>query len=72
MRLRNVLALITALALDPRGVESVDPCGIKGVFMGCPCRAQHSTLPCDDPNVDDWTEHEWAEFERATAVDGEC
>ena len=65
MRLRNVLALITVLALDPRGVDSVDSYGIKGVFMGCPCGAQHSILPCDDPNVDDWTEFEQAEFDRA-------
>ena len=70
MRLRNVLKLITVLALDPRGVDSVDSYGIKGVFMGCPCGVQHSMLPCYDVNVDDWNEYEWLEFESSTAVDG--
>ena len=55
MRLRNVLTLITALVLDPRGVDSVDPYGMRGVFMGCPCGVQHSTCPCDvDEHDDKW------------------
>ena len=33
---RNVLRLITALALERRDVSSVDPDGSKGVFNGCP------------------------------------
>ena len=48
MRLRNVLRLITVFALDPRDVDSVDPFGIRGVFMGCPCRVNHSIIPGDE------------------------
>ena len=48
MRLRNVLTLITVFALDTRDVDSVDPFGIKGVFMGCPCRVNHGIIPGDE------------------------
>ena len=37
MRLRNVLSLITVLVFERRDVDSVDPCGLRGVFMDCPC-----------------------------------
>ena len=36
-RLRNVLRLITTLALWSRDVAYVDADGSKGVFLGCPC-----------------------------------
>jgi len=45
LRLRNVLTLITVFSLDPRDVDSVDPFGIRGVFMGCPCRVNHGIMP---------------------------
>ena len=38
MMLRNVLALITVLALESRDVvSSLDPDGLRYVFEGCPC-----------------------------------
>ena len=52
MRLRNVLSLITVLALKSRDVDSVDPHGVLGVFLYCPCGKDHSILPCDDDDHD--------------------
>ena len=52
MRLRNVLSLITVLVLKSRDVDSVDPCGVLGVFLCCPCGKDHSVLPCDDDDYD--------------------
>ena len=53
MRLRNVLSLITVLALKSRDVDSVDPHGVLGVFLYCPCGKDHSSaLPCDDDDCD--------------------
>ena len=68
MRLRNVLSLITVLALKSRDVDSVDPYGVLGVFLYCPCGVHHSILPCDvDEDDDDYYsnladehEDEWA------------
>ena len=37
MRLHNVLSLITVLTLKSRDVDSVDPHGVLGVFLYCPC-----------------------------------
>ena len=58
MRLRNVLSLITVLALKSRDVDSVDPHGVLGVFLYCPCGKDHNTLPCDevDEHEDEWAE----------------
>ena len=43
MRLRNVLSLITLLALEPRdAVYVLDPDGSRGVFMDCPCGYPYS------------------------------
>ena len=53
MRLRNVLSLIKVLALDLRDVDSVNPYGVLGVFMGCPCGVHHSIIPCDVDEDDD-------------------
>ena len=53
MRLRNVLSLITVLALKSRDVDSVDPHGVLGVFMGCPCGVHHNMFLCDVDEDDD-------------------
>jgi len=63
MRLRNVLSLITVLAWTPRDVDSVDPHGVDGVFLYCPCGRDHRCFPCDDSDYDSMAEYVY-EFER--------
>ena len=45
-----------------RDVDSVDPYGLEGVFLYCPCGREHRCFPCDDPDydsmVDDVLEYE--------------
>ena len=66
MRLRNVLSLITVLALKSRDVDSVDPYGVLGVFLYCPCGRNHSDIPGDEYDdyysklADEHEEDEWA------------
>ena len=68
MRLRNVLSLITVLALESRDVvSSVDPDGSRYVFMGCPCGVTYpdgydSRYEDDcrydvDEHEDEWADH---------------
>merc|ERR1712037_342895 len=52
MRLRNVLRLITTLAMWSRDVASLDPDGSKRVFKGCPC----CVVECDSS---DGSDSEW-------------
>ena len=61
MRLRNVLNLITVLAWTPRDVDSVDPHGLEGVFLYCPCGREHRCFPCDE-SVDEDEYAEWSEY----------
>ena len=69
MRLRNVLSLITLLALKSYdAVSSVDPDGSRYVFEGCPCEVVHYRDDGCDPgyeddwrNGDDYIEDEWAD-----------
>ena len=73
MRLRNVLALITVLALESRDVvSSLDPDGLRYVFEGCPCEVvRYYRYDGCDPWVghskDDWrngdddVEDQWAD-----------
>ena len=46
-RLRNVLRLITALALERRDVADVDPCGRHHIFKGCAVLAYPLGLSVD-------------------------
>ena len=69
MRLRNVLSLITVLALESRDmVSSLDPDGSRYVFEGCPCEVvSYRYDGCDPWYEDDWrngdddVEDEWAD-----------
>ena len=73
MRLRNVLALITVLALESRDVvSSLDPDGLRYVFEGCPCEVvRYYRYDGCDPWIghskDDWrngdddVEDQWAD-----------
>ena len=55
MRLRNVLALITVLALESRDVvSSLDPDGSRYVFEGCPCEV---VRPYRYDGCDPWVGH---------------
>ena len=70
MRLRNVLALITVLALKSHDVvSSLDPDGSRYVFEGCPCEVvrYYHYDGCDIYIKDDWrngdddVEDEWVD-----------
>ena len=63
MRLRNVLSLITVLAWKSRDVDSVDPYGVEGVFLYCPCGRDHRSFPCDDSDYDSMADDVYA-YER--------